>query len=149
MPEHQVNCIQDIAANHTYLINDQQLQLFTFCAGAQIVIVGGVASTTVTTATHVLKFRLASVAFNVILLGPSGSGVPAAGTCVIVTPLQASVATTRPVRLGAGAVQVAPAFTFWDGAQVVITGGVASVKAHVSVNVLPAAAPTLPTTRTR
>jgi hypothetical protein len=100
------------------------------------VIVGGVTSTTVTTATHVLELPAASVAVSVTLLGPNASVAPAAGDCVFVTALQLSVATIEPVRFGSVAVQVGPAFRLEFGAHVVIVGGVTSTTVTTATHVL-------------
>jgi hypothetical protein len=73
------------------------------CAGAQLVMVGGVVSLTVNVVPHVEKFPDASVTVTVTGCGPMPTSVPAVGTCVMVTLLHVSLATVVAVKFGTGA----------------------------------------------
>jgi hypothetical protein len=80
------------------------------CAGAQVVITGGVLSETVNVVEQVLLLLAASVAVIVTVVIPKPTDTPANGDWVIITvPLQLSVATVCAVKSGTRAEQVAPA----------------------------------------
>jgi hypothetical protein len=112
----------------------------TVWSAAQAVMLGAVASTTVTVAVQVVVLPDESVAVSVTTVAPRLAVLPAAGDCVTTTG-QASVVVTEPVRSGTKAVQLAPAFRVWFEAQAVMAGAVVSTTVTVAVQVvvLPAA----------
>src|SRR5439155_1319378 len=109
----------------------------TFRLVAQVVIEGGVVSTTVMSAVHVVLLLAASLTVMVtVVVLPSASAVLAAGLCVIVNEpeaVQLSVATISPVKSGMWPVQVPLADTFRLVAQVVIEGALVSCTVTVLV----------------
>ena len=66
-------------------------------------ITGGVVSLTVNVVVQVEELLEASVAVIVTVCGPLPTSVPVVGDCVMVTPLQLSVATTLGMKLGTAA----------------------------------------------
>ena len=90
---------------------------------------------TVNVVVHVEELLDASIAVSVIVCGPKPTSVPAVGDCVIVTPLQLSVATTLVTKFGTAAWHELFADADCGGAQVVITGGVVSSTVNVVVHV--------------
>jgi hypothetical protein len=105
------------------------------CAGAQVVIVGGVVSFTVNVATHVEKLPAASVAVMSTGCGPMPTSVPTVGDWLSVTALQLSLAEVLAVKFGTGAMHEAFADADWAGAQLVIVGGVVSLTVNVVMQV--------------
>src|SRR5436309_6519936 len=99
--------------------------------------VGGVLSVTVKVAVQVDSLVAPSVTCSVTVVTPRPTSVPAAGVWVIdsgAEPLQ-SLATTPPVKSGTGAWHTPLAKALWFGAQVVMVGGVLSVRGKVVVEV--------------
>src|SRR5207244_7314207 len=69
-------------------------QAVTDCGGAQVVIVGGVVSTTWKCVTHEVSLSFASAAVIVTFVVPRPTSVPGGGDCVIEATPQLSVATS-------------------------------------------------------
>lgn len=104
--------------------------------GAQLVIVGGVVSTTVKDVVHVETLLDASVTVTVTLWKPRPNSVPAAGSCVFVTLLQLSLAIVAAAKFGVAPKHEAFADTSCVGAHVAITGGVVSTTVKSVVHVV-------------
>src|ERR1039458_8915486 len=78
-------------------------------------------------ALQVLVLPLPSSTRKTTLVAPNGKTVPAGGSwSTFRVALQASVASSKPVRLGNVAEQPAPAARVWAGTHCVIAGGVVS-----------------------
>ena len=115
----------------------QLASAFTDWSAAQVVMLGAVASTTVTVAVQVVVLPAASATVMVTTVAPRLAVLPAAGDCVVVSvELQLSTATTPAVRSGTRAVQLAPALTVWSAAHVVMLGAVVSTTVTVAVQVV-------------
>ena len=71
--------------------------------GGQVVMTGGLVSSTVVLTVQVATFPASSLTVTAIGCGPSPTSVPALGTCDTVTGPQVSLAISRPVTLGRGA----------------------------------------------
>jgi hypothetical protein len=98
----------------------------TVCAGAQVVITGDVVSLTVNEVMQVEKLPNPSVTVIVTGVTPRPTSTPATGDCVIVTPVQLSLATTCVVKIGTASRHIAFAEPICGGAHMLITGGVVS-----------------------